>query len=139
MDMLNGHSTALTGMIRLPALLTHGDTLSDIECAELEISMCEPLHDLKNVISIILDEMPSQIESIPLRQSITDFCVRLTGNPNLHFLNCSMLINHNSVPHSKNEPTTLAKITVAATRKLLCTKFGLTHRYELFRMFMIWS
>ena len=44
-------------MITLPAVLTHGDTLSDIEHADLEISMCVPLHDLNNVISIILDEM----------------------------------------------------------------------------------
>ena len=35
------------------------------------------------------------------------------------------------VPRSKNEPTTFAKITAAATRKLQCWKFGLTQCYEL--------
>ena len=73
-------------MIRLPGLLTYGDTLSDIECAELEISMCEPLHDLKNVISIILNEMPGQIESNRLTKSISDFCEKLAGNTMLQFL-----------------------------------------------------
>ena len=42
------------------------DTLSDNECVDVDISMCEPLHDLKNVISITLVEMPGQIDSNPL-------------------------------------------------------------------------
>ena len=36
-----------------------------------------------------------------------------------------------SVPRSKNEPTTAAKKTEAATRKSQFLKFGLTQRYEM--------
>ena len=50
-------------MIILPALLTHGDSLGDVACEDLETSICEPLHDLKNMISIRLDKMPGHIES----------------------------------------------------------------------------
>ena len=35
------------------------------------------------------------------------------------------------VPRSKNEPTTVAEKTEAATQKSQCLKFGLTQRYEL--------
>ena len=67
-------------MIRLPALLTRGNTLSEIQCSQLEISPCEPLHDIKNVISIILDEMPAMIKSPTLKKSLSAFCSDLTGN-----------------------------------------------------------
>ena len=36
-----------------------------------------------------------------------------------------------SVPRSKNEPTTAAKKTEAATQKSQFLKFGLTQRYEM--------
>ena len=35
------------------------------------------------------------------------------------------------VLRSKNEPTTVAKITAAATQKLQCWKFGLPQRYAM--------
>ena len=66
-------------MTRLPALLTCGDTLSEIGCSDYEISLCEPLHDLKNTISTILDEMPAVIEDQRLQTAIRDFCKQLTG------------------------------------------------------------
>ena len=72
-----GHS--VLGVTRLPALLTCGDTLSEIGCSDYEISLCEPLHDLKNTISTILDEMPAVIEDQRLQTAIRDFCKQLTG------------------------------------------------------------
>ena len=36
------------------------------------------------------------------------------------------------LPRSKNEPTTVAKKTEAATRKSQYLKFGLTQHYEMF-------
>ena len=36
-----------------------------------------------------------------------------------------------TAPRSKNEPTIVAKITAAATRKSQYLKFGLTQRYEM--------
>ena len=69
-------------MNRLPALLTHDDMLREIECAELEISMCKQLHDTKNAFSIILDEMQGYmwLESNRLRMSISDLYNKVTGN-----------------------------------------------------------
>ena len=46
----------------------------------------------------------------------------------------AICLNHyayNNLPRSKNEPTTVAKITAAATRKSQCMKFRLTQHYEL--------
>ena len=53
----------MTVRVRLPVLLTNGDPLTDVGCADLEIAMYNLFGDLKNVNSIISDMVPGQIES----------------------------------------------------------------------------
>lgn len=41
-----------------------------------EVSLTEPMHDLKNLITHILQELPHHIEQAPLKEEIKDFCER---------------------------------------------------------------
>ena len=67
------------GIQRLPALLSTGEALADIGCSNYEISTCEPLHDLKNMIHHILNELPHHITNPQLRQQIKNFCESTLG------------------------------------------------------------
>lgn len=46
------------GIRRAPALLTTGESLEAIGLVDYEIATCEPLHDLKNCIQHIMEELP---------------------------------------------------------------------------------
>ena len=61
------------------ALLTKGTTLEDICCQEYEVANCEPLHDLKNVIHIILNEFAIIVEQKELRRQVQEFCKQTVG------------------------------------------------------------
>ena len=67
------------GVIRLPALLTTGHTLEEIGCPLYEILQCEPLHDLKNVITHLMTELPHQIEDGALKRAVNEFCQQTLG------------------------------------------------------------
>jgi hypothetical protein len=41
--------------------------------------MCEPLHDMKNVIAVIFEELHWQIDNEALRKSMKEFCAAYTG------------------------------------------------------------
>jgi hypothetical protein len=64
---------AHTGVRRMPALLTAERQVAGL-LDSYEVVMCEPLHDLKNVISAILEELPHQIEERSLKRKVTEFC-----------------------------------------------------------------
>ena len=68
------------GEIQLPALLQEGHHVIDaLGLDEYEVSTCEPLHDLKNVNSIIFEELHHHVKDEPLRRSIKEFCSQFTG------------------------------------------------------------
>ena len=69
----------IIGVIRLPALLTTGLTLKEIGCPLYEISQCEPLHDLKNLITHLMNELPHQIEDGTLKNRVKEFCQETLG------------------------------------------------------------
>ena len=62
----------LRGIQQLPALLSTGQTKDDVGCGKYEICKCEPMHDLKNVISPILDEIERLAVSDLLKKAIAD-------------------------------------------------------------------
>lgn len=58
----------LTGQVEIPSSLT-----------DYEIMMVEPLHDLKNVINRIFNELPHAISDPALKSSLTDALTILKG------------------------------------------------------------
>ena len=64
-----------------------GHTLEDLGMEEYEIALCEPLHDLKNLINVIFDEVYNQIKNKELKKLVMDFCTRYTGKK-IYILNC---------------------------------------------------
>ena len=71
----------LLGVKRLPALLTTGLSLEEIGIPRYEIANCEPLHDLKNVINHLLNELPHHLDDMQpeLKEKITTFCNLVTS------------------------------------------------------------
>ena len=77
------------GIRRPPALLAtgHAESLADINCSKYEISYCEPLHDLRNTIQFILEELADSLKELGLDEKLTkqvaDFCVQAKGEPTI--------------------------------------------------------
>ena len=46
---------------------------------EYEVAMCDPLHDLKNMINVVFDEVYNQIKNKELKKLVMDFCTHYTG------------------------------------------------------------
>lgn len=71
------------GVKRPPALLIGGtDMLLDLPVAlqHYEISMCEPLHDLKNVINRVMKELPSCVSTdLKLKEALSALLTELHG------------------------------------------------------------
>ena len=74
--------TIITGVRELPAICTAGHTLSQLSCESYEVAMCDPLHDFKNLIHHILEELPHQVNTRDLKKDITDFCKGSLGRLN---------------------------------------------------------
>ena len=55
-------------------MLTTGESLESLGINQYEIAFCEPLHDLKNIITNILLELPEQLPSGPLQKTIKKQC-----------------------------------------------------------------
>lgn len=64
------------GVKRPAALLTTGDVTL---LPTYEIMMVEPLHDLKNVINRVFEELPYSVSEPPLKQRITGAIELLKG------------------------------------------------------------
>lgn len=67
------------GLKRLPALLSQGETLNSLSLHWYEIIMTEPLHDLKNLICNILDELPKQLPNRQLCKDMEAYITTLKG------------------------------------------------------------
>ena len=63
----------------MPALLSTGLSLEEIGCPDYEIAVCEPLHDIKNMVHHILTELPDQIRKPELKAKIKAFCKDTLG------------------------------------------------------------
>ena len=68
-----------TGLAQLPALLTEGHSIHELGLDEYEIATCEPLHDLKNLINLIFDEVHWQVNNKRLQKSLKQFCEEYKG------------------------------------------------------------
>ena len=53
-------------------------SFEDLGMDEYEVALCEPLHDLKNLINVIFDEVYNQTKNKELRQLVMDFCPHYT-------------------------------------------------------------
>ena len=62
------------GLLRKPVLLSPPLTAEEIGIENYEISLTEPMHDLKNLITHILTELPHHIEDSTLQKVIKEFC-----------------------------------------------------------------
>ena len=53
-----------------------GETITPEDCdiKLYEVALCDPLHDLKNLISRIFEELPYQVDNPELKKDISDFC-----------------------------------------------------------------
>lgn len=62
-------------------LLSTGKTLEELGCDRYEISLCEPLHDFKNLITHILEELRQQLGGVPrdVKETITQYCKGILG------------------------------------------------------------
>jgi len=69
----------LKGVRRLPALASTKMSLAELQCASYEVCGCEPLHDLKNLISVLMEELPYQIQDKNSRKALQDFIHLLEG------------------------------------------------------------
>lgn len=70
----------LHGIVRPPALLCVTQTNTNLD--QYEISSCEPLHDITNVVQNLLTELPHHIESEDVKKLYTNFCNLLIGEKN---------------------------------------------------------
>ena len=69
----------LLGIRRRPALLYMGETRKVVGCGKYELCKCEPMHDLKNVITSMLEELPRIVVSSQLKAQITELKTTLSG------------------------------------------------------------
>ena len=69
----------VSGLRRLPALVSQGETISSLAMENFEIVFTEALHDLKNQISLILKILPGQINDQKLSRDVSKFCAALRG------------------------------------------------------------
>jgi hypothetical protein len=85
-DLQSKLSEILHGIQRPAALicpsLFNDDTLSTLNCQHYEISNCEPLHDITNVVQNLLTELPHHIPSSSLQKEYQTFCELLIGDKN---------------------------------------------------------
>ena len=65
--------------------MTGGETIESLELHDYEISMSEPLHDLRNLIMAILEEVPAQLEA-PLSQLVKQTIDQSIGESAMHKL-----------------------------------------------------
>lgn len=52
---------------------------NDLEMPHYEVAQTEPLHDFKNVINRVLEELPYTIQQADLRKEIEDITKELRG------------------------------------------------------------
>ena len=85
-DLQSKLSEILHGIQRPAALicpsLFNDDTLSTLNCQHYEISNCEPLHDITNVVQNLLTELPHHMPSPSLQKEYQTFCELLIGDKN---------------------------------------------------------
>jgi hypothetical protein len=85
-DLQSKLSEILHGIQRPAALicpsLFNDDTLSTLNCQHYEISNCEPLHDITNVVQNLLTELPHHMPSSSLQKEYQTFCELLIGDKN---------------------------------------------------------
>ena len=56
---------------------------------EFEIALTEPLHDLKNVITLILELVPGQIQNPSLKSAVAKYCKTQLGRESQQLLQFS--------------------------------------------------
>ena len=66
-------------MRRLPALCSNGHSLEELHLENYEVVHCDPLHDFKNIIHHILEELPYQVENQDLKDKVSEFCKTCIG------------------------------------------------------------
>ena len=76
------------GIRRLPAVCACGKTLEELNLDRYEVTHCDPLHDFKNVIVHLFDELPSQINDADIRKEISHFCTTSMGMCCLYIIEC---------------------------------------------------
>lgn len=68
-----------SGIRRLPAVCACGKTLEELGLEMYEVTHCDPLHDFKNVIVHLLEELPFQINDPDIKKEIRHFCSSSMG------------------------------------------------------------
>ena len=71
------HNCGVIGIKRPPALMCSTTNPDNLEC--YEISMIEPLHDLKNVINRVFSELPHAVSEQELSKTIKTAIELLRG------------------------------------------------------------
>jgi hypothetical protein len=69
----------LLGVRRLPAICSTGRSLAELGCEMYEVVLCDPLHDFKNLIFHILEELANHIDNVNLQHDVKEFCKKAIG------------------------------------------------------------
>lgn len=69
----------MPGVHRLPALCTQGHSLEQLGLQNYEVVHCDPLHDFKNVIQNLMEELPHQVQNLKLKSKVSEFCTTCIG------------------------------------------------------------